>query len=78
MERMIEHPPKRLPLKTHGYLRSVAYEICDDLDKQREVKKNKAERAGNPSSPSATPRQGISAEEMKKISDENYWKGRKK
>ena len=44
MERMIEHPPKRLPLKSHGYLRSVAYEIADEMDRKAEVKRNKAER----------------------------------
>jgi hypothetical protein len=44
LERMIEHPPKRLPLKSHGYLRSIAYDIADEMDKQREVKKNQKER----------------------------------
>jgi hypothetical protein len=48
MERMIEHPPKRLPLKSHGYLRSVAYEIADEADRKVEVKKNQKERKGNP------------------------------
>ena len=46
MERMIECPPKHLPLKSHGYLRSVVYEIADDLDRQKEVKKNQEERTG--------------------------------
>lgn len=36
MERMIEKPPKRLPVTSHGYLRSVAYEIADDMDKTAE------------------------------------------
>jgi len=47
MERMIENPPPKLPLKGHGYLRSVVYEICNDLDKQAEVKRNKSERDGS-------------------------------
>ena len=47
MEKVIENPPKRLPLKTHGYLRAIAYEICDDLDKKIEVKRNKMERDGS-------------------------------
>ena len=74
MERMIEHPPKRLPLKSHGYLRSVAYEICDDLDKQREVKRNKAERDGTRLC-CATPGKGIGAKDMRAIRKKNYWKG---
>jgi hypothetical protein len=48
MERVIENPPKRLPLKTHGYLRAVAYEIADEMDRAVEVKRNKEERKGNP------------------------------
>ncbi len=44
MERMIEKPPKGLPLKSHGYLRAIAYDIADEMDKQREVKKNRDER----------------------------------
>jgi hypothetical protein len=47
MERMIENPPKGLPLKSHGYLRAIAYEICDDLDKKIEVKRNQSERDGS-------------------------------
>jgi hypothetical protein len=48
MERMIEHPPKRLPLKSHGYLRAIAYELADEMDRKVEVKKNQKERKGNP------------------------------
>ena len=44
MERMIEHPPKGLPLKSHGYLRAIVYDIADEMDRQREVKRNKTER----------------------------------
>lgn len=47
MERMIEHPPKRLPLESHGYLRSVAYEIADELDRQHEKRIIEAEHSGN-------------------------------
>jgi len=49
MDRVIEHPPKGLPLKTHGYLRAVAYEIADEMDRKREVKKNQEERTGQKS-----------------------------
>lgn len=47
MERIIENPPKRLPLKSHGYLRAIAYDIADESDRKVEVKRNKAERNGN-------------------------------
>ncbi|MDZ7831650.1 MAG: hypothetical protein U5L07_07845 [Desulfobacterales bacterium] len=46
MERVIETPPRRLPLKSHGYLKAVAYEIADEMDKQAEVKRNRAENTG--------------------------------
>jgi hypothetical protein len=46
LERMIQQPPKRLPLKSHGYLRSVAWEIADEADKRRETAHNQAERDG--------------------------------
>lgn len=47
MEKIVEFPPKRLPLKTHGYLKSIAYENADDMDRQKEVKRNKSERDGS-------------------------------
>lgn len=46
MERMIEHPPRQLPLKSHGYLTSVAYEIASELDRGAEVRRNQMERCG--------------------------------
>ncbi len=46
MEKMFAYPPKRLPLKSHGYLRSIAWEIADDMDKQAEQRRNTAERTG--------------------------------
>lgn len=45
MERIIERPPKSLPLKSHGYLRSIAYEIADELDKAQEFRKRDPEKA---------------------------------
>jgi hypothetical protein len=36
MERITDRPPKSLPLKSHGYLRSIAYEIADEMDKLQE------------------------------------------
>lgn len=36
MERLIECPPKKLPLKSHGYMRAIVYEIADDSDREKE------------------------------------------
>ena len=82
MERVIENPPKRLPLKTHGYLRAVAYEIADEMDRAVEVKRNKEERKGNPhrrhSGESRNPEKAeperITAEDMQAIRKKNMGK----
>jgi hypothetical protein len=47
MERMIQHPPRNLPLKNHNYLKRTAYEIANEVDRQVEVRKNRAERSGD-------------------------------
>ena len=36
MEQMCCHPPSRLPLKNHNYLRTIAYDLADEMDKARE------------------------------------------
>ncbi|GEM_PF-2727561 len=46
MEKMIQNPPRHLPLKNHNYLRKMAYEIADDMDRTVEVAHNRAERNG--------------------------------
>jgi len=46
METVVERPPKRLPLTSHGYLRRIAYEIADEMDKDAERAKITDERAG--------------------------------
>lgn len=46
LERIIAQPPQRLPLKTHGYLAAIAYDIADDIDRKAEVERNKLERSG--------------------------------
>jgi len=81
MERMIENPPRRLPLKSHGYLRSVAYEIADEADRHKEVKKNQEERKGNargrrPEVGSQKNPERISLEEMQAIRKKNHNKRR--
>jgi hypothetical protein len=47
MERMLANPPRRLPLESHGYLISIAYELADEADRAREVRHNAAERDGS-------------------------------
>jgi len=47
MERIIEKPPRKLPLTSHGYLTSIAYDIADEADRAREVLHNKSERDGS-------------------------------
>jgi hypothetical protein len=46
MEQLIQRPPKRLPLTSHGYLHAIAYDVADDTDRASEVRHNAAERAG--------------------------------
>jgi len=70
LDRIIENPPKRLPLKSHGYLTSIAYEIANDLDRQSEVHRNQAERRGTihrEHTETEPERVFLDVEEMKKI-----------
>lgn len=46
MEQVIQRPPRRLPLSSHGYLRRIAYDIADEMDRKEEVRHNQAERSG--------------------------------
>ena len=49
IRRMVDNPPKQLPLKNHNYLVAVAYEIADDADRKREATEVKAiHRGENP------------------------------
>jgi hypothetical protein len=66
MERMIASPPKRLPITSHGYLRSIAYEIADETDKGRENAENKKSyRANTPARSEAEPER-VDTTEMRK------------
>lgn len=77
MEQVIEKPPKRLPLKSHGYLRSIAYDMADEMDRKAESSKVKAERAGERADAEKR-RTGeperLSLDEMKRIRDERFGK----
>ena len=80
LEKITANPPERLPLKSHGYLRAIVYEIANEMDRAAEVKHNQEERKGNPhhrhSREGGNPER-ISAEEMKTIRKKNYRNRRK-
>jgi hypothetical protein len=46
LERIIQRPPPSLPLTSHMYLKKVAYDVANAVDKAAEVRHNAAERAG--------------------------------
>lgn len=75
LERLTQHPPQRLPLKSHGYLQAMAYDMANDVDKEMEKQQNQAERSGALKSRRGEKQpERMTLEEMKKISDEKYWK----
>lgn len=45
IERLIDKPPKQLPLENHNYLRAIAYSIADSkdarLERERELEKGR-------------------------------------
>jgi hypothetical protein len=47
LEQVNQRPPGRLPLTSHGYLKKVAYDIANEMDRKIEVKKNAIERSGD-------------------------------
>ena len=73
MEKLVENPPKHLPLKNHNYLRAVAYDIADEMDRAEEVRRNQAERTGaaRPVRPASdlTP---MTQERMRQIREERF------
>ncbi len=46
MEQMRENPKLRLPMKSHNYLKSVAYDLADAADAVAERKVREAEQSG--------------------------------
>ena len=75
MERVINHPPAGLPLTSHGYLRPIAYEIANDLDRAAEKKEVAAERRGSarPARENASPEK-LDPNWMKDIRQKNMRK----
>ncbi len=70
MEKVIQSPPRRLPLKNHNYLRAITYEIADEMDRQKEVRRNQLERDGG----FTRTEPEMTIEEMKRITEKNYRK----
>ena len=46
MQTLCDRPPKKLPLKTHGYLVSMVYDLADAADREADKRRNQAERTG--------------------------------
>ena len=46
LTKITENPPRSLPLKSHGYLKTIVYDLADTEDRETEKKKNQAERNG--------------------------------
>ena len=74
LERIVESPPQRLPLKSHGYLAAIAYDIADEADRSNERSKREAENSGrfrSKTGASAEPER-ISMEELREIREKNF------
>lgn len=47
LQRILDRPPRRLPLTGHGYLLEIVYDLADTLDRKAEVERNRSERTGS-------------------------------
>ena len=56
LEKVVQRPPRQLPLTSHGYLRKIAYDIANDMDKYAERRHIEAERSGQVRSENAQER----------------------
>jgi len=74
MERVIERPPARLPLTSHGYLQSIAYEVANDRDRSKERSNITAEQSGGIRSKTGAndELEWIDREVLKKIREKNF------
>jgi hypothetical protein len=81
MSRILDTPPRDLPLKNHNYLIRIVYDIADQADRESEVKRNKLERTGGLRKDSGSGLSGIQEEfeymspkEMRRIREEKLGK----
>jgi len=78
LERIVQSPPHRLPLTSHGYLTEIAYTLADEADRAAEVARNQAERNGRRRAELARERRAAPApepmmtvEQMRAIREQN-------
>jgi len=67
MERMIENRPKQLPLTSHNYLRAIAYEIANEMDRKKEYKPVERQQRQNMETP-----EKLDLSELKSIRNRNF------
>jgi hypothetical protein len=46
MDQVVERPPQKLPLKSHGYLKAIVYDLANEADRQAEIRRNQTEASG--------------------------------
>lgn len=76
MQQIIDKPPGRLPLKSHGYLRAIAYELADQADKMAEQQRRALENSGGFRRPdgatSGDPQPLMTKEQMQDIRKKHF------
>lgn len=73
LARIGENPPRKLPLKSHGYLHAIAYDIANELDRAGEKSRIAAEQTGRfrqPEGEHGEPEK-LDREEMRRIANES-------
>lgn len=79
IQRMIDTPPRRLPLKDHNYLKAVVWDIADQADRKSESDRNHRERlTGQINRPKMEEPEQIDREWMRKIKEQNYKPARRR
>lgn len=80
LRRIVDNPPPRLPLKSHGYLEAVAWDLADRTDRKQETARNADERAGRVAARrdegEAAPIEALTREALRKIRAEQMGKRR--
>lgn len=79
---LVDRPPKKLPLKSHGYLTAMVYELADAADRAHEKARNAAERSGNyradDSNRLREPARVMTVDEMRAIRERQMGKAQEK
>lgn len=73
--RMLDRPPRSLPIKNHNYLKVILYEIADEQDRKTEYARNQRERSGEwRDDRKIADADRIDFDEMRRITDERFRK----